>query len=65
MLRNLYDSWLIKMSGGFLAVQAKRSAAQRKKINLGRDSIENVVKYVWSIQSVTPAVQNVGPVGWC
>ena len=28
------------MSGGFLAVQAKRSAAQRKKINLGRDSIQ-------------------------
>ena len=27
--------------------------------------IENVVKYVWSIQSVNPAVQNVGPVGWC
>ena len=29
------------------------------------DRIENVVKYVWSIQSVNPAVQNVGPVGWC
>ena len=27
--------------------------------------IENVVKYVWSMQSVNPAVQNVGPVGWC
>lgn len=28
-------------------------------------AIENVVKYVWSILSVNPAVQNVGPVGWC
>ena len=25
--------------------------------------IENVVKYVWSMQSVNPAVQNMGPVG--
>ena len=32
---------------------------------IDRTSIENVVKYVWSIQSVNPAVQNVGPVGWC
>ena len=28
-------------------------------------AIENVVKYVWSMQSVNPAVQNVEPVGWC
>ena len=28
-------------------------------------TIENVVKYVWSMQSVNPAVQNVGPVGRC
>ena len=27
--------------------------------------IENVVKYLWSMQSVNLAVQNVGPVGWC
>ena len=31
----------------------------------GYKRIENVVKYVWSMQSVDPAVQNVEPVGWC
>ena len=31
----------------------------------GLKSMENVVKYAWSMQSVNPAVQNVGPVGWC
>ena len=33
-----------------------------KKLILGYDPIENVVKYVWSMQSVNPAMQNVGPV---
>ena len=37
----------------------------KMQVRSGVNQIENVVKYVWSMQSVNPAVQNVGPVGWC
>ena len=42
-----------------------RAEERRRDIRIAEEAIENVAKYVWSIQSVNPAVQNVGPVGWC
>ena len=37
--------------------------SQMRYESLTTFTIENVVKYIWSIQSVNTAVQNVGPVG--
>ena len=48
----------------FPAYPLDSSESWRSSVAQDLKWIENVVKYVWSMQSVNPAVQNVGPVGW-
>ena len=56
--------WLLGCYSSYL-LPKQDFESQTTIVTLYTVSIENVVKYVWSIQSVNSAVQNVGPVGWC